>query len=458
MQVFTSVIVLVIFFIGYIITDIRDYKYRKAKSVTSLAHVIGMNSIPAIQFQDNESANEILEELKNVAPEIVHANILDKNSNIFAGYKRPQGGKLDTALIKDRTNKLFTDTLLYISDDIINNNEFMGSVSLVVELSELQEIKRVKYEMAALLLFAALGISFFIALLVQPYISRRLLDFVQTIHQVGKTGHYKTHIADNGKDEISILAKSFNKLMKAVNESQQRKDEFIGIASHELKTPLTSIKGYLDLLNLMDNNEAAKLCVQKARESTQKLERLIRDLLDVSKIQSGHLQLNKNKFNLDELIDEAIASIQMFTKTHNITREEKGSGQVIYADREKIEQVLLNLLSNAVKYSANENKVIISTMINEAELVIRIRDFGMGVPEDELTEIFGRFYRTKNSSVHISGLGLGLYICQNIMNRHNGRIWAERETRGSSFYVALPLEIPADHIEKNIKINADLIV
>ena len=458
MQVFTSVIVLAVFFMAYIITDIRDYKERKVKSMTSLAHVIATNSVSAIGLQNNQAAKEILAELKNVAPEILQADILDKHRNFFAGYARPAAGRLDTALIKNQASPLFADTLLYVSDDIINNGEFMGSVSLVVELSELNEIKKTKLKMAAVFLVAAVCIAFLIALIMQPYISKRLLYLVNAIKEVGKTGNYNVPIRDTGKDEVSILVKTFNNLMKAVNESQQRKDEFIGMASHELKTPLTSIKGYLDLLSVMEDKEANKLCVCKALESTQKLEKLIKNLLDVSKIQSGQLQLNKKEFNLDELVDETMAAVQMVTQTHTITRQGRLSGQVIYADREKIEQVLINLLSNAVKYSANENKVIVSTSNNGAEFLIQIRDFGMGISEDELTDIFGRFYRTKNSSVHISGLGLGLYICRDIIMRHKGKIWAEKETRGSSFYVALPLDRPTKTIERNKTINADLII
>jgi signal transduction histidine kinase len=424
---------------AYIFTDIRDYKERKVKSVTSLAHVIGINSVSTILFQDNDAAQDILSELKDVAPEIVRADILDKNNNVFAAYSR-QGAVLpDTSLIKSHRGSLFTDTLLYVEDNIINNKEFLGRVSLVVELSELKAIKKSKYEMAAILLIAAICISFLIALVVQPYISKRLLYLVNAIKRVGQTGNYDIPITDNGKDEISVLVKTFNNLMKAVNESQQRKDEFIGIASHELKTPLTSIKGYLDLLNVMEDKDPNKQCVQKALESTHKLEKLIKDLLDVSKIQSGQLQLSMQQFDMDELLDETIASLQMVAPTHTITREDH-KGQMIYADREKIEQVLINLLSNAVKYSAPETNVAVSTQNNGSELIIKIRDQGIGIPEDELNEIFGRFYRTKNSSVHISGLGLGLYICRDIVLRHKGKIWVEKETKGSSFYFSLPIE------------------
>jgi len=444
MQVFTSVIVLAIFFMAYIFTDIRDYKERKVKSVTSLAHVIGINSVSTILFEDNEAAKDILAGLKNVAPEIVRADILDKHNNFFAGYLRPGAANPDTLLIKYLKEPVFKDTLLFVGDNIMNNDELIGRVSLVVELSELSALKKSKSEMAAILLIAALCISFLIALAVQPYISKRLLYLVNAIKRVGQTGNYDIPIIDNGKDEISVLVRTFNNLMKEVNESQQRKDEFIGIASHELKTPLTSIKGYLDLLNVMEDKEPNKQCVQKALESTHKLEKLIKDLLDVSKIQSGQLQLNISRFNMVELLDETIAAIQMVARTHSITREDDHEDQMISADKEKIEQVLINLLSNAVKYSAPESKVIVSSKNNGTELVIKIRDYGIGVPEDELNQIFGRFYRTKNSSVHISGLGLGLYICRDIILRHKGRIWAEKETKGSSFYFALPVGVYAE--------------
>jgi signal transduction histidine kinase len=457
MQVFTSVIVLAIFFLAYIITDIRDYKERKVKNVTSLAHVIGMNSASAMLFQDNDAANEILSELKDVAPEIVRADILDKHNNFFAGYKRTGGYKLDTTVIKNQKNVLFTDTLLFVGDDIVNNNELIGRVSLVVELSELSAIKKAKFAMAAILLVAALCISFLIALVVQPYISKRLLNLVNAIKNVGKSGNYEVPLDDNGKDEIGILVKTFNNLMKAVNESQQRKDEFIGIASHELKTPLTSIKGYLDLLNVMEDKEPNKQCVEKALEGTHKLEKLIKNLLDVSKIQSGQLQLNIDAFNIDELLDDAIASIQMVAPAHIIVREEQHRGQMISADKEKIEQVLINLLTNAVKYSAPETKVLVSSQISGADLVIKVRDHGMGIPEDELLDIFGRFYRTKNSSVHISGLGLGLYICRDIIIRHKGRIWVENESKGSSFYFSLPLNIVRENTEIDKTQNAGMI-
>lgn len=440
MQVFTSLIVLVIFFLAYFITDIRDYKERKVNSMTSLAHVIATNSASAIEFHQPETGVEIISELKNVAPEIVRADILDREGKFFASYSKQGAEAFDTSIILENRRNYFTDKLLFISDDITSGNELLGRVSLVVELTELNAIKKAKIEIAAVLLIAAICISFLIALAVQPYISKRLLYLVNTIIQVRKTGNYSNPIADDGKDEISTLIKAFNKLMEEVKESEKRKDEFIGIASHELKTPLTSIKGYLDLLYILEDKQPNHQCVQKALESTHKLMKLIKDLLDVSKIQSGHLKLNIAEFNIDELIKETISSFQMLSPLHEIIKETNLHELMISGDRQKIEQVLINLLSNAVKYSPAESKVIVSAEKNETELVIRVRDYGIGIPEDEVSEIFERFYRTKDSSVHISGLGLGLYICRDIMLSHNGKIWVEREERGSSFYFSLPLK------------------
>src|SRR4029078_4995963 len=145
----------------------------------------------------------------------------------------------------------------------------------------------------------------------------------------------------DGKDEISTLSVVFNKMMGQINESQQKKDEFIGVASHELKTPLTSIKAYLQVLDTIENQQPNKQYVQKALDNVNKLQQLIYDLLDVSKIQSGQLHLNKTEFDVDSLIDETISAFQIVSVNHKITRTGEKLNQTVYADRQRIEQVLV---------------------------------------------------------------------------------------------------------------------
>ena len=439
MQVFTSLLVLSIVFGVFIFTDINSYKQRKVESMMSLAQVIGTNSISTLQFDDPDAATQMLHDLHNVSPEIVHATIFNNRGEIFAHYSKPG---LDSFRIKDILKQrkfLFSGHELFVSSAITNNNEVIGKVYLDVELSELQQTKEYKLELAAILLIIALLFSFLVALGVQTYISKRLLKLVSTMKKVSKTGDYAEPLADEGKDEIATLIQVFNKLMQQIKENLQKKDEFIGIASHELKTPLTTIKGYIEMLNMMEQEPTKKQFVEKAMMNVNKLERLIRDLLDVSKIQSGQLQLEMKEFNMHDLLRETVNAVQMVSAPR-IILEDKLQNEIIYGDRQRIEQVLLNLLSNAIKYSPGENKVIIDSEKTDKELLIKIRDFGIGITKEEQTNIFERFYRSKNTSVHISGFGLGLYICRDIITRHYGKICVETADRGSIFIFSLPLK------------------
>ena len=439
MQVFTSLLVLSIVFGVFIFTDINSYKQRKVESMISLAQVIGTNSISTLQFDDPDAAMEMLQDLHNVSPEIIRATIFNNKGEIFAQYSKPG---LDSFRIKDVLKQrkfLFSGDELFVSSAITNNNEVIGKVYLDVELSELQQTKAYKLELAAVLLIIALLFSFLVALGVQTYISRRLLKLVSTMKNVSETGDYAEPLGDDGKDEIAILIQVFNKLMQQIKENQQKKDEFIGIASHELKTPLTTIKGYIEMLNMMEQEPTKKQFVEKAMLNVNKLERLIRDLLDVSKIQSGQLRLEMKEFNMNELLTETVNAVQMVSAPR-IIREDKLKNEIIYGDRQRIEQVLLNLLSNAVKYSPGENKVIIDSEKTDKDLLIKIRDFGIGVTKDEQMHIFERFYRSKDTSVHFSGFGLGLYICRDIITRHCGKIWVEKADPGSIFIFSLPLK------------------
>ena len=443
MQVFTSVMVLGLCFIVFIITDIKGYKERKVKSMTSLANVIGSNSISAMEFLDNDAARAILSDLYKISPEVSHANILDKKGKIFASYSK-NGNDTFRFLLPPQSNKKFefSNGHLLVYNNIVNNKEIIGTVCLQVELSELGAIVSQKYQIATVLLIIGIGVAFLIAFIIQPYISKRLLYLVNIMNQVSKTGDYTKHVVADGKDEITILSLVFNNLMDQIQESHKKKDEFISIASHELKTPLTSIKAYLQVLAEMEDKQPNKQYIQKALENVNKLQRLLFDLLDVSKIQSGQLQLNINEFNIDALIDETIAASQIVSGNHEIIREGTSINQIISADRQRIEQVLVNLLSNATKYSVDADKVILHTNKTASELIVSIKDFGIGIPKEEQPKIFERFYRTKElSKHHVSGFGLGLYICQDIIKRHGGKIWIESEGKGKGavFYFSLPL-------------------
>jgi len=439
MQVFTSVLVLGVFIEIFIVNDINSHKKRKANSMIGLAQVVSTNSISTLRFQDNEAAKNILSELLNVAPDITHAVVFDSSGKIFASYEKLGADSLTIPATLNDQEYVYTEKQLYVKSDIVNDHDRLGRVVLEVALTELIDTKAFEYKLAVTLFLIGLAFSFFVAFIIQAYISRRLLKLVDVMKAAGETGDYSKSIPDDGKDEISVLSRVFNNLMQQVSENQRRKDEFIGIASHELKTPLTSIKGYLELLNGVEEKEPNKQFVQKATQGVHKLEKLIKDLLDVSKIQSGQLELNKQEFDINQLLDETVASFQIVSKTHRIIIEGNPGRCIVVADRQRIEQVLINLLSNAIKYSAGAKTVMVYSKKNEKDLIIQIRDFGIGVSKSEQSNIFERFYRSKSNSVHVAGFGLGLYICREIIEGHGGKMWVDTEKKGSSFYFSLPI-------------------
>lgn len=439
MQVFTSVLVLAIALAVFILTDVNAYKQRRTQSIRNLAQVISNNSISTLQFQDEKEATEMLAELHKVAPEIIHAEIKNINGDIFATYSNDSSGTFKIPGILATEPYAYANHHLFVTNPIRTNNETIGNVYLDVQLTDLQEIKQYKFELAAILLIIAVAFSFLIALFVQSYISKRLLRLVNTMKTVSKTGEYDNQISEEGKDEIATLIRVFNNLMQQIKLNLQKKDEFIGIASHELKTPLTTIKGYIEMLNMLEQEPLKKQFVEKAMSNVSKLERLIKDLLDVSKIQSGQLQLEMQEFNINNLLTETINAVQL-VHHHKIIRHDHLKDEMIFGDRQRIEQVLINLLSNAIKYSPGEERIIVDAEKTAKNMLIKIRDFGVGVTEEEKLNIFKRFYRSKNTSVHISGFGLGLYICRDIIKRHHGDIWVERTGKGSIFIFSLPLK------------------
>jgi signal transduction histidine kinase len=236
-----------------------------------------------------------------------------------------------------------------------------------------------------------------------------------------------------------------------IKKLEQRKDDFIKMASHELKTPITSINGYVQLLlNIYDESDDRRLHLSKTTvksslttisKQVAKLTRLVSELLDLSKIESGKLELHKTKFKLADVVEETVQDARHTTAKHAIIVQNDFEGKIV-ADKDRIAQVLLNLLTNAIKYSPNSDHVEVFLEGNEESACIKVKDHGIGIDKKDQQKIFERFYRVEGKSEQtFPGFGIGLFIASEIVHRHNGTINVESEKgKGSLFTVILPLE------------------
>ena len=225
-------------------------------------------------------------------------------------------------------------------------------------------------------------------------------------------------------------------------EAERKKDEFISIASHELKTPLTSIKGYIQLLERsIDKGDipTVKNRLYKVQDHIEKLNILVADLLDISKIESGKLKFNKKYFAIDPLLDNIIEVMQQSHPDFKIVKTESVAANV-FGDDMRIEQVIINFITNAIKYSPGTHEIEIFSRLCDGEIYIAVKDFGIGMSKEHQQKVFGKFYRVEETSERFQGLGIGLFICQEIIQRHQGTIGVKSTPgKGSEFYFYLPL-------------------
>jgi PAS domain S-box-containing protein len=259
----------------------------------------------------------------------------------------------------------------------------------------------------------------------------------------GYTGYYEyIFMPVFDKNGRVVLVAGSTRDITNRKQLESQKDEFMGIVSHELKTPVTSIKAFTQVLQnrfAQAGDEQSSALLGKMDAQINKLTALIADLLDVTKIEGGKLQFNEDYFSFDELVAEIVEEIQRTTHKHAI--EKIGfTNKTVFGDTYRIGQVIINMLTNAIKYSPDADRIIVKTMGDNQHVTLCVQDFGVGIPEERQQQIFERFYRVSGNDT-IPGIGLGLYISAEIIRRQGGTIWVESEQgKGSTFCFSLPVQ------------------
>ncbi|WP_423146675.1 sensor histidine kinase [Rubrolithibacter danxiaensis] len=289
--------------------------------------------------------------------------------------------------------------------------------------------------------------------LIQRYVYNKIKLIYKLIHnlKLGKDlkealGEYVSSDPINDvEQEVKEWAKDKKIEIDNLKKQEQFRREFLANISHEFKTPLFAIQGYIDALqdDGMDDPDMARMFLNKASRNIERLNYLIKDLDEISKLESGELPVNYQKFNLTVLIKEVIDSCDIQAKKHriNLVFKEKYDNQIwVNADREKIRQVLVNLIDNSIKYGKENGTTAIKTFELHDQILVEVTDNGTGIEEQYLPRLFERFFRTEQSrSREIAGSGLGLAIVKHIIEAHEQTITV-RSTEGIGSTFGFTLE------------------
>jgi PAS domain S-box-containing protein len=240
---------------------------------------------------------------------------------------------------------------------------------------------------------------------------------------------------------VNAIISNFSDVTDRINLEKQRED-FIGVASHELKTPLTSLKAYTQVLENRFRTNADKSSHQIINKIDQQVNRIvimINDMLDVSSLQAGGLHFNIARFDINALITKTTQTILHTNRTHHFVTGLIPIGE-IPGDQERIRQVITNFVLNAIKYSPDANIINITTTTDGESITVSVKDQGIGISAIDQKSIFEKFYKVGKSQKAFQGLGLGLFICAQIIEMHKGRIGViSEEGKGSTFWFSLPL-------------------
>src|SRR5215204_4588216 len=364
-----------------------------------------------------------------------------------------------------------------LTNTIIKENQIINSKVLVTKLGEYSKNSS-QYSIFLHELFALLNIGVITAFVI--YLSKKILKPIFALTNATSAltkGNLDIYVKTTGNDELSRLSQSFNlmvnsiknfitkqndltkKLEKANEELRHKyliKEEFINVASHELRTPIQSILGLSELLQfrtLKNITNIQDINIQKYEEivdviirNCRRILQLTNDILDVAKIERGSLILNTEKFDLRELIVEILREYEHTIKNRNNVKfffespESNDNTIEIEADKGRLSQVLHNLLSNAIKFT-KEGQITVIVKRNENEIIVSIKDTGPGIDQEIFPKLFSKF---TTYSLGSSGTGLGLFISKSIIEKHGGKIWGTNdtingETRGSTFSFSLPI-------------------
>jgi signal transduction histidine kinase/DNA-binding response OmpR family regulator len=454
------------------LNDVRAFRQRMERDFQTLADVIGASGTSALDFDDDASATKTLAALER-KPSILSAAIFKKDDKVLATYLRAGQPESEKSPTRGADGFHYVNGQLQVFRPIERGGDRLGTIFFRVDLSDLHTLI-VRYVAVSIIILAgALFVAFIFASRLQRMISKPILDLAQTSRIVSEQKNYSVRVEKQNDDEIGSLIDRFNEMlgqmeqhekeMSAMNaqlrQSQQEalaateaKSQFLANMSHELRTPLNAIIGYSEMLEeeaVETGKEDSIPDLKKINGAGKHLLALINDILDLSKIEAGKMELYLETFDLKTVLEDVVATTRLLVQKKSNALQINFSPDLgaMRADLTKVRQALFNLLSNASKFT--EHGTISLDARREAGnshgewIVLQVRDTGIGMSREQLSRMFQAFSQADASTVRkYGGTGLGLAITRHFCRMMGGDVTVASESgKGSTFTIRLPAEV-----------------
>ncbi len=446
-------------------SELRTWKEALVRDISLKADIIGNQCTAALIFNATKDAEEILKALQ-ADVQIEHAAVYTANGAVFAAY-RGRSGRGQVPKSPPAEGHQFTTDHLDLTRPIVLHEENIGAITIRANLDQLRTLLLQYGFGSTLVLLLALTASSVMLSRLQRSITEPVTGLVKLMETVSRDKDYAQRASAQGPHELASLAGSFNEMLAAIqdrdhelarslaelqNANRKLKDldrlksDFISTVSHELRTPITSVKAFVELILIKPNmpEQRKRTLLEIVNDESDRLARLIGDLLDLSRIESGTMRWRDEEAALREVVETAISGIVPLAQKKSLTieRSDESDLPALHVDRDRVLQVVMNLLSNAVKFTPPGGRISVLTRRTGPPdaIEVSVTDSGPGIPAGELPRIFEKFHRAGDVLTNsVEGTGLGLTISRQIVEHYGGRIWAtSEEGKGSVFTFTLP--------------------
>jgi two-component system phosphate regulon sensor histidine kinase PhoR len=460
---FSVLILIIVFVLNFFVSlRLRDHFEKK------ISAELKSNAVLVADILEKDLAEDKFEEIQQKTSQLadklnLRITVIDKDGRVL-GDSEEQPSLMENH--SDRTEVIetiktgfgqstrFSDTLginmKYVAVRADQGDRILGIVRFALPLSRVQPEIRIIYRVVLFGTIAAVIIALIVAYFVSRSITLPIRQVKETARQIAR-GDFSRRVRIKSRGELRELAESLNTMADELQQKMENlkrldrvRTDFVANVSHELKTPLTLIKGYIETLQnkAINDKEKSARFISIIKEHSDRLGYIIDDLLSLSEVELSRDCVNRTEFDLKEVIDEISLGFgqALAEKNQSLTVRTHGNDFSIQADRNKVEQVFANLIDNSIKYTKESGRIEISLYEEDQTVRVTVKDNGIGIPKEHRHRVFERFYRVdKARSRELGGTGLGLSIVKHIVLAHNGNIAIESEpNKGTTVSVTFP--------------------